>query len=385
MLATGSPLRKRMAAIRETPRWIPRVEDLAIACVLGILLGFAEAKFHLAAYVAIPLLCLPFVRHQWTLRRSSLAVCAALLGSTIGAWFRSDFWNSLTETVELGSYGLVTVSAFALFEKTHAARVEAEAAHADTEIVLARLRTFCREVSHELRTPITISCGLIELVGERSNDAESQNDAHLASEELKRLSRLVDRLILVTASVDPDFLVPRDTDLEDLVSSIAQRWSAEVNERRWHLSLVTTEPLSIDQTVFAIDEERLLVALDCLIENAVFASKEDDRIEIVLTTSAQAAVIEVRDTGCGLSRREVAVLLESTSPRIDRPRRPGGTGLGLSVVQAIVRGHGGVLAIDSIPGSGTTFRMTLPRTVHANHEPSESPQLITADAARLAA
>jgi signal transduction histidine kinase len=366
MLAIASPLRNRKGAVRVIPYWVPRASDLALAFLFGLALAFGEAKFHLAAYFAVPLLCVPFVKHRWTLRRSSVVVFAALLGSCVGAWFRSDFWSFLTEAIELGSYGVVTVSAFALFDKSNAARVEAETANADTELVLDRLRSFCREVSHEIRTPITISRGLIELVRERSDDPESQSDADMASKELIRLSRLVDRLIIVTASADPEYLVPEETDLEDLVSSVAQRWSA-VKGRRWHLSLDATEPITDNQTVFAVDEERFVVALDCLIENAVFASEENDKIDVHLTTSPNCAVIEVRDSGCGMTKGEVAALLEttagSTSVRMDRPRRPGGTGLGLSVVQAIVQGHGGTLAIESMVGVGTTFRITLPRPV----------------------
>jgi two-component system, OmpR family, sensor kinase len=364
--------------------------DLCLAVLSFACLSVAEKQFHTAAYFVFPVLCVPFIRRMWTLQRSRYVLIGALIGSAVGAGLRSNVWNFITEFIELGSFGIVGVGAITLYEKAFVAKSAAETAAANTAAMLHSLRQFCREISHEIRTPITISLGLIELVREQTVDSVAKADAVLAAQELQRLSRLVDRLVVMMASADPEYLLRVPSDLEELVVNVGQRWSSMTN-RRWRVLIddqqetgvagaadasngdtnfdlrfvdgpLDERPLlaPIDLEPFVIDEERMVSALDCVLENAMFATNDGDLVTLRLTTSSRLGTIEVTDPGCGMTPKQVAALSVGGAA-VDRPRRPGGTGLGLSMVRSIVENHGGSVEITSLLDEGTTVRLTVPR------------------------
>jgi signal transduction histidine kinase len=114
----------------------------------------------------------------------------------------------------------------------------------------------------------------------------------------------------------------------------------------------------VDGTIVG-DEERLALALDCLVENAVKATNERDRISLVSRASGDTALLEVIDSGVGIRPEDRERIFERFS-RVNRSAsRNGGTGLGLAIVKAIAEAHGGTVELESSLGSGSTFRIRL--------------------------
>ena len=212
-------------------------------------------------------------------------------------------------------------------------------------------REFLRDASHQLRTPITIARGHAELIRAAAPTAAVAEDAEVLLAELDRLARLSDRLLLLAAAEAPGFLWPEPFDLERLVVETARRWGAAA-DRRWIVDV------GVEGVVVA-DRERVAAALDALIENALKFTDPGDSIRIAGGGEGSRAVLEVEDTGEGVPERDLARIFERFV-RADAARRPG-TGLGLAIVRAIVDAHGGSVAVSSEVGSGTRFRLELPR------------------------
>jgi signal transduction histidine kinase len=215
-----------------------------------------------------------------------------------------------------------------------------------------RERDFVRDASHQLRTPITVARGHAELIRD-AGDPVVATDAAIVLGEMERLSRISDRLLILASAQEPSFVARTPVALAELLDDAARRW--EVTAPRLWLVRVDTEG-----TVMA-DANHIDTALDALIENAVKATRDGDRIEIRLRAEADVAVIEVSDNGVGVDPRN----LERVFDRFWRgdasaARRNGGTGLGLSMVRAIAEGHGGSAEVYLCPMGGTTFRLRLP-------------------------
>ena len=218
--------------------------------------------------------------------------------------------------------------------------------------LLERERRFVQDASHELRTPITVALGHAELMQRGATSPGMAEDAAVIADELMRLRRLADRLLILAGIEDPEFLHLRPVDLETVVVDTVRRWTA--TPRRWLLS--NTE----EATVLA-DADRLSVALDALIENAVKHTQPDDTIEVSVRHVGTSAVISVRDTGAGIPAADLEHIFDRFA-RADpgRSRPTGGFGLGLSIVREIVKGHGGTVNVKSTLGEGTTFDISLP-------------------------
>jgi signal transduction histidine kinase len=137
--------------------------------------------------------------------------------------------------------------------------------------LLQRERQFVQDASHELRTPITVALGHAELVGRGSRDPELAEDARIVVDELLRLRRLADRLLLLATSEDPDFLSRSPVDTGQLLAAALQRWAPI--DRRWRLD--PPEPATV-----VGDPDRLGLALDALIENAVKHTGPGDEIRL---------------------------------------------------------------------------------------------------------
>jgi signal transduction histidine kinase len=107
--------------------------------------------------------------------------------------------------------------------------------------LLQRERQFVQDASHELRTPITVALGHAELVERGSPGAELAEDARIVVDELLRLRRLADRLLLLATSADPDFLSRSPVDIGQLLAAALQRWAPI--DRRWRLE--PAEPAAV--------------------------------------------------------------------------------------------------------------------------------------------
>jgi signal transduction histidine kinase len=218
--------------------------------------------------------------------------------------------------------------------------------------LLQRQRQFVQDASHELRTPITVALGHAELVERGSASPETAEDVRIMIDELLRLRRLADRLLLLATTEDPDFLSRSSVDVPGLLASALQRWAPI--DRRWRLGPVA--PATVDG-----DPDRLGLALDALIENAVKHTGPGEEIRLGARRSGDRVVIDVVDSGAGMPADRLTTIFERFT-RLDqaRTRDDGGVGLGLAIVKAIAGAHGGTVRVRSALGRGSAFELTLP-------------------------
>ena len=111
------------------------------------------------------------------------------------------------------------------------------------------------------------------------------------------------------------------------------------------------------------DADRLVVALDALLENAVAHTEPGDRIEVSVRLEDKNAVIAVADSGCGIPPEDLDhIFARFTRAEPYRSRETGGFGLGLPIVQAIAEAHHGSVRVHSTSGQGATFELVIPAT-----------------------
>jgi signal transduction histidine kinase len=219
--------------------------------------------------------------------------------------------------------------------------------------LLERERRFVQDASHELRTPITIALGHAELIQRQTDNPTVAEDAAVIADELMRLRRLADRLLLLAGSEDPAFLALQPVDADGVMVEAVHRWGA--TPRQWRLD-------ELDEATIQADTGRLAVAVDALIDNAVRHTKEGDPIELGVRARSDEVVLSVSDAGTGIPEADLEHIFDRfTRADPGRSRETGGFGLGLSIVKAIVQAHGGTVRVRSAEGLGTTFEIVLPR------------------------
>lgn len=155
--------------------------------------------------------------------------------------------------------------------------------------LLERERRFIQNASHELRTPITVAIGHAELLRRAHDPVSMADDARVVVEELMRLRRLAERLLLLAAAEDPDFLHLGPIEVEPILVQALQRWTP--TERGWRLG-------ETDEAVVRADADRLAMAIDALVENAVKHTKPGDWIELSVRRN-HGVEIAVADSGQG--------------------------------------------------------------------------------------
>lgn len=219
-------------------------------------------------------------------------------------------------------------------------------------------RQFLDDVAHELRTPITIARGHLELLGHDPTDVAET--VAIVDDELDRMGRYVTDLLVLAKAEQPDFLHEAPVDLGELVLDVHLRASATAN-RAWMLDAAPPP----GSTTTAADGRRLEQALLNLVSNAVQHTHDGDEIGLGVMVDGTDARLSVRDTGPGIDPDVLeSLFVRSSRGATSRATRPDGTGIGLSIVDAIARAHGGRVEVVSQPGHGATFTIVIPgRTV----------------------
>lgn len=233
-----------------------------------------------------------------------------------------------------------------------AAMEEIKRVSAHNLLLLGRQRQFLQDVSHELGTPITIALGHAELITHAATDQAIAKDARVAVDELLRMRRLANRLVLLASTDGPDFLRLAPVDTAELVMEILDRWSQ--TPRRWSFGALAEARVQADR-------DRLTLALDALIENAVDHTDPDGRIELSARRDGAEIIFAVKDSGSGIPAAEIGQIFERfTRVGTGRSRETGGFGLGLAVVKAIAEAHHGSVQVRSTVGVGSEFELALP-------------------------
>jgi len=231
-------------------------------------------------------------------------------------------------------------------------------------------RRFFSDISHELRTPLTNITGYASALedGTAADEAARAGALSIILKESERLKRFIEDLLDLSRleSGQPD-LQKEWCEIEPIASASAQSLEAFARQARVrvHLDLPRDLPL-----VFA-DPDRLSQVLVNLVSNAISFNRPGGEVIVSALAAASEVMVEVKDTGIGISPGELPYVWErfhrgakrpeEISAGADRPENlHHGTGLGLAIVRSIVQAHGGRVWAESAPGEGSTFGFSLP-------------------------
>ncbi|WP_213006960.1 GAF domain-containing sensor histidine kinase [Paractinoplanes toevensis] len=217
---------------------------------------------------------------------------------------------------------------------------------------------FISRVTHELRTPLTSINGYLEVLGDpESPPSENPQFLDRIRRNSDRLIALVDDMLLAAQAGQSSLVLDRSViDVAELVRDAVARNRVLAEGRGLEISAVAGEPVPV-----RADLQRLGQAVERLVLNAVKFTPRG-RITVTARADGDDAVLEVRDTGIGISAADQQRVLAPFRRAADAERREvQGAGLGLSIVKAIVDAHDGLLTIDSDPGHGTPISIHLPR------------------------
>ena len=255
----------------------------------------------------------------------------------------------------------------ALLAKERAARADAEAAREALSAQNERLREldrlkdeFISLVSHELRTPLTSIRGYLELLLDGGAGQLTDDQGRflaVVDRNSKRLMHLVgDLLFLAQVEAGKLTLELGDVDLDDVVSEAVEAAKPIADEKGITLK-ASVEPIP----PMLGDRSRLAQVLDNLVSNALKFTTGGGTVEVDVSAANGEAVLEVRDTGIGIAPADQAQLFDRFFRSTEATERAiPGTGLGLTIVKAIVERHEGTIEVESAAGEGTTMRVRLP-------------------------
>jgi two-component system, OmpR family, phosphate regulon sensor histidine kinase PhoR len=221
-------------------------------------------------------------------------------------------------------------------------------------------RDFVANVSHELKTPITSIKGFVETLqsGAIENAADSERFLGIVSRQVDRLNSIIDDLLALSKieqdaeRADIDLLPGK---IKQVLSSAIAACRGKADEKSISLTLECDEDITAN-----INDLLLEQAVVNLIDNAIKYTNNGGSIEVICKLNDGKVLISVRDNGCGIEKIHLPRLFERFY-RVDkaRSRAQGGTGLGLAIVKHIVLAHGGKVGVESTPGKGSIFTVSL--------------------------
>jgi len=228
------------------------------------------------------------------------------------------------------------------------------------EQMFNRERLFSSAASHELRTPVSVMMAYSESMLEDEKRGERTEEDTLRSfeeifAESKRMNVIISQLLLLTHGDEGRYhLVREPLNLFEIVDAVLQQLEEEAG--RSGIELRYQGP---DSAALFADQSLLTQMMLNLVENAVKYGKPGGRVTITVEQQKDFTTIQVADDGIGIAASDLPHIFERFY-RADKSRDRYGSGLGLSIVSWVVELHQGSVAVESEPGQGTSFTITLP-------------------------
>ncbi len=211
-------------------------------------------------------------------------------------------------------------------------------------------RNFINDAGHELFTPLTIIQGHLEVMGD--DPADRAATLSLVMDEIERMSRFTNDLLLLAQADQPNFLQLETIPVADFTQEIFAKVSV-LADRQWRLG-------SVGRGVLVGDRQRLTGALVNLAKNAAQHTQPTDTIELGSATLGTQVRFWVRDTGEGIALTDQTRIFDRFARAANTYRQSEGAGLGLAIVKTIADSHAGTIELVSQPGVGSTFTLVIP-------------------------
>jgi two-component system OmpR family sensor kinase len=236
------------------------------------------------------------------------------------------------------------------------------------EASFAQQRRFVADASHELRTPVAVLEGLAEVtLAQAATPEEYAAALRDVVAEAERLGALVADLLLLSRADEGQLPIDREpVRLDLLAADVVASVELLADERGVTLRAEPLEPATV-----LGDAARLIQVIMNLVDNAIAYTNAGGDVGVSVTSNAFSARLAVHDTGIGIAPEDQTHIFERFY-RADpaRSRTVGGNGLGLSIVDWVVRAHGGAIQVTSTLGKGSTFTVNLPLAPAAQLESS---------------
>lgn len=223
---------------------------------------------------------------------------------------------------------------------------------------LKREQQFTSDVAHELRTPIsTMLLQCEDLLAQEHLDEETREGVQVLYQKTKHLSQMTSQLLLLSRADQGRAKVEKEMiDFSELTQMAADEISVTAQEK--HIALQT----DIQPEIFMMGDETLLIRMWMnLLHNAVKYGKKNGHIWLSLRKWGNEIQAEIRDDGIGIEEKDLLHIWERFYQADQARTQTDSAGLGLSMVQWIVKEHGGTIQVNSKVGEGTSFYISLPQ------------------------
>jgi signal transduction histidine kinase len=365
----GLRARDRIAGVRRNavrrpfwPGWLDiawTVLALLNLAAIGVFARWETIPFHLI-WISLTLV---YGFRAWATRPTLWLLLALMVASaaTIGL----DVGRGTQPLMQLTEVPLMAVMFLAVAwhaRREAAANREWHLISEENAALLANQRRFLQDAAHQLRTPITIALGHAELLARELPGIQEGQDMHVVLGELTRLRRIAERLLVIAAAEAPDSLQLEPVCLDRFTMEVIRRWQPAA-ARHWQLG-------RLDKVTVHADRDRLGQAVDALLDNAVRHTRTGDfiKLSVLSGTSGGPARLVIADGGSGIPAGQIHHIFERFRTVGDDASR--GTGLGLALVRAVARAHGGDARVRSTPGEGSEFELLLPAAAAAGDQGS---------------
>lgn len=215
---------------------------------------------------------------------------------------------------------------------------------------LAELGTLASGMAHEIGTPMNVILGRAEYLMRRTEDETVKKGLETIVTQVERITRIMNQLLTFARRR------PSERGPLDVIRTIEETLEVLQERLRKHRIKVETDFARGMPPVYADQDQMSQVLLNLMI-NAIHAMPDGGTLRLSLEQADGTAVVTVADTGCGIPKQDLPNIFDPffTTKEVGK-----GTGLGLTVVHGIIQEHGGAITVESEPGRGTTFRVTLP-------------------------